>query len=213
MQEISKDSESIKLSLVKAACELFTTTGYNETTVRMITSKAEVDNKSFYYLFASKEELLETVVKHITDEEVTELERIGSEIDNPLERLMASVRFMLSCRRSRGLLVNLVEKRSVIINDMFKVNIMEKVCPFVEKLIRDGIACDQMHTDNPAQMAKLVVNNVVYVFYYLTTGVDHEETMQMIIAFIQITQAALGIKTEASKENLQRMYDSLEKIL
>lgn len=213
MQELVKDSEQIKMNLVNAASELFTAAGYNETTVRMITSKAGIDNGSFYYLFGSKEELLETVVEHITDEEVAELKKIGGKIADPLERLMASVRYMLSCKRSRGLLVNLVEKRSVIINDMFRNNIMEKVSPFVEQLIRDGIACGQMHTEEPAQTAKLVVDHVVYVFYYMTTEDDHEEIMKMMVAFIEMIRAALGIKTEASQENLQKMRESLREII
>lgn len=213
MQELAKDAEKIKKSLVNAASELFTTTGYNETTVRMITTKAEVDNRSFYYLFGSKEELLETVVEHITDEEVAELTKLGAQIDDPLERLMASVRFMLSCKRSRGLLVNLVEKRSVIINDMFKVNIMEKVCPYLEQLICDGIASGQMHMDEPAQTAKLLLNNVVYVFYYLTTEDDHEKIMKMMVAFIRMTEAALGLKKQASPVTFQKMQDSLREII
>jgi len=204
-----EDMELLKDKLIDAACELFTATGYNGVTVRMIAARAGVDSREFYYVFSSKEELLENVVGHITDDEVTQIKAICCAQDDPLGRLMDVVRFMLGCRSSRGLLVNLVEKRSVIINNMFRENIMDKATPLLAEVIESGVKAGTLRACEPRHTAMFIINSVSYVFYYMITGDDREDTLAMATALIQMLCATLGIKPDAAAEDAA----SLQKFL
>lgn len=200
-----EDTEELKNKLVDAACELFTTMGYNGVTVRMIAARAGVDSREFYYVFGSKEDLLENVVGRITDEEVAVIKTICSEADDPFHRLMGVVRFMLGCRRSRGLLVNFVEKRSIIINHMFKEDIMLKATPLLEKVIAGGVDEGMLNICEPRHTAMLIINSVSYVFYYMITGADRDEMIDMAMALIHMFCATLGIKPDDADEGAESM--------
>jgi AcrR family transcriptional regulator len=210
MQEFAiDDSEDVKRRIIEAACDLFTTVGYNGTTVRMITQRAGIDSRGFYYLFGSKEELLGNVVGHITDDEVAQLADICRQTDDTYRSIISVVEFILGCRRTRGLLVTLVEKRSATINNMFRENIMLKASPIVEELIQAGVAGGKLRVSKPAQTAKLIINSVSYVFYYMITGADRSEMLDMSVAFIQMLCSALGLGTDAADDDIASMQKLL----
>ncbi len=58
--QIKKDE--IRQRLMNAACELFTSKGFVESTISEITSKAGVGKGTFYTYFRSKEELVEAII-------------------------------------------------------------------------------------------------------------------------------------------------------
>jgi AcrR family transcriptional regulator len=80
------------------AGELFSKIGYNETTIRMITDKAEIDIRCFYYLFETKEDLLSDVVQQLADSEAAVFEGIVSGLSDPLVKLAAMLNEMFSFR-------------------------------------------------------------------------------------------------------------------
>jgi AcrR family transcriptional regulator len=203
LQEIAENAEKIKQNMVDAACELFTTVGYNETTVRMITAKAGIDNGHFYYLFSSKDELLDTVVEQLSDEEIAAYEQIASKPIDPLQKLSAMINEMSSERQGRELMIRLVKKRSVVVNNMFIENVMAKVSPLVEKLIIDGVECGVMTTVEPAQTAKLIVNNMIFIFD-MNAQTGAEENRQMLDALIHMTETSLGITTGTLGAGIQK---------
>lgn len=194
MDEVTENTVEIKQNLVDAACELFTAVGYNETTVRMISSKAGIDNNHFYYLFSSKEEVLDTVVKQLSDKVIAAYEQIASKLNSPLQKMSTMVNEMASYQQGRELVARLVKKRSVVVNNMFIENIRKKVSPLLEELIIDGVESGVMNTVEPAQMAKLIVNNMIFVFG-MNTLTGEEENRQMLDAFVHMTEASLGIKS------------------
>jgi AcrR family transcriptional regulator len=193
MQDMTSNPEALRQKMIDAGCELFSKIGYNETTIRMITDKAEIDIRCFYYLFESKEDLLGDVVQQLADSEAAAFDRIVSGFSDPLVKLAAMLNEMFSFRSARELMIGHVKKRYVIVNYMFKERIMEKAGPLVERVIAEGMKRGLMHTLEPAQTALLILNNMIFVLSGLLSS-DGVEKGKMLKAFFHMTEASLGIE-------------------
>ncbi|MDD3617545.1 MAG: TetR/AcrR family transcriptional regulator [Lachnospiraceae bacterium] len=62
MKKKTVKAEATKHDITKAALELFFEKGYENTSIRMITSKVGLEVGSFYYHFASKDEVMEAAI-------------------------------------------------------------------------------------------------------------------------------------------------------
>ena len=190
---MDKNPENYRQKVIDAGCDLFTRIGYNETTVGMIMERSGLDKYSFYYLFESKEALLNDVVRQMAESEIAVFERISGEYTDPLGKLTAMLNEMLSFRRARELMIGLVKKRCVVVNYMFKEHVMEKAVPLMESVITEGVLSGRMHTQEPAQTALLILNNMVLVLSGLfVSGCD--EKVKLLRAFFQMTEASLGLE-------------------
>ena len=67
MARITKEYYERKNEILDAAQELFLTQGYEKTSVDNIIKKVGVAKGTFYYYFKSKEDLLDKLVKRMTD--------------------------------------------------------------------------------------------------------------------------------------------------
>lgn len=184
--------EKIRESLIAAACELFATAGYAETTVKQIAKRAGMDVRLFSYYFESKEELLRAAIENLVEQEIAVFEQIAGSYESPIQQYAAMIREMMVFRRSKGMLVGLVKKRSVAVNFHFRELFMEKAAPVQEKVIVDGIRMCEMRVMAPRQTAQLIINNMFYVFSNFS-GQDEYDKRKMIDAFLDMTEASLGI--------------------
>lgn len=62
MTKKTPKAEATKNDIISAALELFFEKGYENTSIRMITAKAGIEVGSFYYHFASKDEVMEAAI-------------------------------------------------------------------------------------------------------------------------------------------------------
>ncbi len=81
------EKKSVKSRIVSAAWKLFYEKGYNKTTVDEIIELSGTSKGSFYYYFATKDELLNTL-SLILDEHYEELEHTMDDSMNSFDKLM-----------------------------------------------------------------------------------------------------------------------------
>ena len=62
MKKKTSKAEATKKDIIAAALELFFEKGYENTSIRMITAKVGIEVGSFYYHFASKDEVMEAAI-------------------------------------------------------------------------------------------------------------------------------------------------------
>ena len=183
--------QEIRQKLIDAGFELFTGTGYAETTIRMITERSGIENRSFYYLFESKEDLLRTIVEDLADSEIELLDKISQQPAGPLEKLSEMISSVISSQRGRELMLGLVKKRSIYVNNIYKEQIMEKANGIIQGVIDEGIAKGVMHA--PEQISKFILIGVIFLFLN-TVSVEEDERDKMLRAYLHMAEASLGLQ-------------------
>lgn len=189
--ELMKNPQEIRTKLIEAGYELFTETGYAETTIRMITKKAEVDNRSFYYLFESKEDLLRTVVEDLADNEIEKLEEIARMSAGPLDKLSAMIDSVISSRRGRALMMGLAEKKSAYFTNVFREYFMLKAGALVQGVVEEGIREGVMHA--PELTSEFILSGLIFLFLS-TVNADEIERERMLRAYLHITETSFGLQ-------------------
>ena len=90
-------TEATRAALIAAARKLFTERGYDDVATEEIVRAAGVTRGALYHHFGGKAELLEAVYERLEAESTERVARIvlGSEIDSPLEAMVAGIEAFL----------------------------------------------------------------------------------------------------------------------
>lgn len=133
MQRRTGTPHDTRGELIDAAWQLFTTRGYDATSVQDVIDKVGVSKGAFYHYFTTKEELLDTVVERTTRAAVAELEPVVTEPSRTaIEKLNG---FLAGLRRYRY-------RHFTLLKDAFRVLLHHQNAIIREKL-----------TERSAQMA------------------------------------------------------------
>ena len=95
MARVIKAYEERKAEMVAAAWRLFSENGYDQTTVNAIIESLGVSKGTFYHYFTSKEDILNAVVKTMTQEGLKAVQPIFDD-----ETLPAIDKYRLYCLQS-----------------------------------------------------------------------------------------------------------------
>ncbi|MBA7572828.1 HTH-type transcriptional regulator BetI [subsurface metagenome] len=161
MARITKEYHIRKNELLDTAQELFFAQGYEQTTVETIIQKVGVSKGTFYYYFKSKEDLLDKLVKRMTDKIQIEIKKIVKKTDldaiSKLEKAysVAGNIKLENIHLIRLMLKILYEKDNLILRyKVYKSNV-ELVVPEFAKIIEQGVKEKLFNTPYPHEAARL----------------------------------------------------------
>ncbi|MBA3061887.1 MAG: TetR/AcrR family transcriptional regulator [Atribacteria sp.] len=161
MARITKEYYERKNEILDAAQELFLTQGYEKTSVDNIIKKVGVAKGTFYYYFKSKEDLLDKLVKRMTDKIQIEIKKIVEKKDldaiNKLEKAysIAGNIKLENIHLIKLMLKILYEKDNLILRyKIYKSNV-ELLVPEFAKIIEQGVKEKLFNTPYPYEAAKL----------------------------------------------------------
>jgi len=160
-----KDTSDTAEALVNAGRELFSTHGYDGTSIRALTSRAGVNLGAVTYHFGSKEALYEAVAESVLTPLRALVTRIAELDAPPLERLDALVRGLLRHLHDhpelpRFMIQQLASDRSVpaAIGEILRYNIST-----VAGVIAEGQRVGHIRTGDPRLMALSIVGPSIWV--------------------------------------------------
>ena len=167
MPRISKAPEERRLELIETAERLFFRRGFDETTVSDIVKELYVAQGTFYCYFKSKDDVLAAVI-HRNISQV--IEKLRACIDQPSrsagERLSRIVSTMLSDYSGRTKLAVYMQKESNAgIHQRSITEVISRVTPMFEEVIRDGHQRGDFKVEHPSEMAALLVGILVHIFH------------------------------------------------
>lgn len=127
-----------KKELIKIAYELFITKGYENTSVDEIISKARIAKGTYYYHFASKEEMLEDVVNMMIDESVERAKKVV-EFNLGLEEKLVYTILALRVTPEEQLVENTIHtKENIILHKKINDRIIDEAVPILSKIVREA---------------------------------------------------------------------------
>jgi AcrR family transcriptional regulator len=167
MARISKAPEERRLELIETAERLFFRRGFDETTVSDIVKELNVAQGTFYCYFKSKDDVLAAVIHRSIAQGV---EKLRATIDRPSldagERLSRMVSGMLSEYSGRSKLALYMQKESNAgIHQKSVIEVVSRVTPLFEEVIRDGNHTGDFTVEHPTEMASLLVGILVHIFH------------------------------------------------
>ena len=149
--------------LLDAAWDLFSTNGWDGTTVQAVIDRLEVSKGTFYHYFESKEDLLDAVVERQSIEAMTSV-RAAVEQEEPalakIKRFVAATREwrLRELSAFRNVTRILYQDENIIILHKMKKRNMEMVLPLLSDIVAQGIAEGVFDVTDPEETAELFLN-------------------------------------------------------
>jgi len=205
---ILKDPEERKAEILNTAEKLFTTKGYNQTTILDILNEIGIAKGTFYYYFKSKEEVMDAIIMRIVSADAAAAKKIAD--DPNLSALQKLFQILLTQKPQSGsgkekMLEQFHRPNNAEMHQKSLVQSILHITPVLTQVIEQGIHENIMATDYPQETVEFLLASVQVI---LDEGLFHwrpEEAMRKVQAFIYIMEITLG----AEKECLSGMMDVL----
>ncbi|MHC2994166.1 MAG: TetR/AcrR family transcriptional regulator [Candidatus Atribacteria bacterium] len=162
MARITKEYHVRKNELLDAAQELFFTKGYKQTSIESIIKKIGVAKGTFYYYFKSKEDLMDKLVKRMTNQILSEIKKITERTD--LDALAKLNRAYITARNVKLENIDLIKlylkvlykDENIILRHKIYMSNIELLVPEFAKIISQGVEEKLFNTPSPHKAARLI---------------------------------------------------------
>jgi len=169
MVRIIKKHDERRTEFLNTAQELFFTRGYEQTAVETIINKMGLSKGTFYYYFKSKEDLLDALIKRLSEKILEEVRKIVDREDldaiTKLNRAYAVTRSVKleNLELLKVLLKVLYDDKNILFRFKIYRSSLEILAPEFSKIIRQGIKEKAFNTLYPDEAARLIFE-VAYTF-------------------------------------------------
>jgi AcrR family transcriptional regulator len=163
MARQKKKPEERRAELVGAARRLFSAEGYSAVSVQRIVGELSVAQGTFYYYFASKEEILDAVVADYVDALAARLAELGSDPSlDPREAFQEMVRAEMGFDAERAR--ELFAIQGVDMHTRIFSRTLLGLAPSYLAVIERGIAAGIFKTPCPDLIAETIILHVHFLF-------------------------------------------------
>lgn len=151
--------ETVK-KILDAAGHLFTTKGYDDTSLQEIITATKLSKGAIYHHFASKEQILLRLCERIGEENAAELRVIcGDPSLNGAQKLQAIFRASLlhqNQERMIEIMPPLIENPCFLAAELRSI-LAEAVPFFIQPVIEQGIADGSIRCEHPGELAEALI--------------------------------------------------------
>ena len=162
MARITKEYHERKNEILDAAQELFFTKGYKQTSIESIIKKIGVAKGTIYYYFKSKEDLMDKLVKRMTNQILIEVKKITERTD--LDALAKLNRAYITTRNVKLENIELIKlylkvlykDENIILRHKIYMSNVELLVPEFAKIIQQGAEEKVFNTPFPRKAARLI---------------------------------------------------------
>lgn len=164
---IVKDPIERRNEILDAAETLFTTKGYNETTIIDILKAVGIAKGTFYYYFKSKEEVLDAILVRLIDGDREKMQVVAKNTSmNPIEKISA---MLMAQQPQPG---DVKDRMNEIFHkpgngDMhlkYNVLALRHLSPLLAMVAHEGIEQGIFHLEYPEEIAEYLLGASVFAF-------------------------------------------------
>ncbi len=162
MARVTKEYHVRKNELLNVAQELFFTKGYRRTSVDAIIKKVGVSKGTFYYYFKSKEDLMNKLVKRMTNQILIEVKKITERTD--LDALAKLNRAYITTREVKLENIELIKlylkvlykDENIMLRHKIYMSNIDLLVPEFAKIIQQGVEEKVFNTPFPSKAARII---------------------------------------------------------
>lgn len=201
----TKDGEVRRREILVAARELFVKKGYDQTSVNDILKIVDIAKGTFYYYFASKEEVLEAIILDIVEEGAKKAEKIIKDKSIPLvNRIMMAI--MAQAPEFEGsdeIKEELHNVENAKLEQLYLRAMLKRMTPVLQEPVLEGIDRDIFHTEHPTECIESILLLGYMMFDCDVFQWEMEDYPRKIQAFLCNAEKMLGTKEGELKVLLQ----------
>lgn len=162
MARITKEYHERKNEILDVAQELFFSKGYKQTSIESIIKKIGVAKGTIYYYFKSKEDLMDKLVKRMTNQILIEVKKITERTD--LDALTKLNKAYITTRNVKLENIELIKlylkvlykDENIILRHKIYMSNVELLVPEFAKIIQQGAEEKVFNTPFPGKVARLI---------------------------------------------------------
>ncbi len=154
-----KEGEVRKQEILMVARELFVTKGYEQTSVNDILKIVDIAKGTFYYYFASKEEVLAAIILDIVEEGAKRAEWILKDKSVPLVNriMMAIMAQSPEFEGSEEIRDEMHKVENAKLEQLYTKAMLKRMTPLLEVAVTEGTAADIFHLDYPRETIESIL--------------------------------------------------------
>jgi len=190
---ITKDAIERRNEILDTAEKLFSTIGYEETTVNDILDTIHIAKGTFYYHFKSKAEVLDGIIKRRGDQNMEAAKAIaGSDLPAPqkLLAIMFSQKPKDAAQQELIVAIEAAENSRLFVKSL--TDILTRLAPLVGDVISQGVKEGVFDTPYPYESAELLLAAVHALFDNPDFHLSEAQTRQKAIAFLYAAEKICG---------------------
>lgn len=190
-----KAAEERRNEILDVAERLFAARGFDHTSITDIQNEIGIARGTLYYHFKSKEDILDGMIRRITEERAQKAQAIAGRNEIPvLERLTGMIRALQADDALGHEILEQVHKpQNALMHQKMQEELSARLIAPVTRLIEEGITQGICRTKYPAQVADMTLLYVNTAFDGLAAH-SKEEQRQKAAAFIYNLERLLGME-------------------
>lgn len=163
MTRTYKKHENRKTELLDIAQKLFYEKGYEKTTIEDIIKVAEISKGAFYHHFVSQEDLLNCLVRRISDQIVVEMRKVFEDpsigVTQKLRKAVVTGRNIKVSHKKllKTMLKVMYSDENLVLRYKLNATFIETIVPLYASLIEQGVKEGLFTTPSPAFTAKMMI--------------------------------------------------------
>ena len=205
-----KEGEVRRREILVAARELFVKKGYEQTSVNDILKIVDIAKGTFYYYFASKEEVLEAIILDIVEEGAKRAEMILKDKSVPLvNRIMMAI--MAQAPEFEGadeIKEELHKVENAKLERLYLRAMLKRMTPVLQEPVLEGINQGIFHAKYPTESIESILLLGHMMFDCDVFEWKMEDYPRKIQAFLCNAEKMLGTK-EGELQELLRMFGQM----
>lgn len=196
MPRIAKDPAERRNEIMDAAMELFSTKGYEHTSVRDIVNKIGVAQGTFYYYFTSKEEVATAVHERSL---TARLHQVASVVDDvnltAVEKLQQVLQqAFFTPKQEHAILEYFHDESNSVLHQKALAAKITAFTPYIVKIVQQGIDEGVFQLDNPQEVTEFLLVGISFLFDPAFFTWSDEEIRKKLLALEGIVDRLLGGK-------------------
>ena len=200
-----KDGEVRRREILDTARELFVSKGYDQTSVNDILRIVNIAKGTFYYYFASKEEVLEKIILDIVEKGAIKAKKILEDQSIPLvSRIMMAIMAQAPEFEGSNVIAEEIHKvENAKLERLYLKSMLHRMVPILEVPVLEGIEQGIFHVEYPKECIEsiLLLGHMMFDCNIFDWGID--EYQKKVQAFLRNTEKILGTQEGELKELLQ----------
>lgn len=205
-----KEGEVRRREILVAARDLFVKKGYEQTSVNDILKIVDIAKGTFYYYFASKEEVLEAIILDIVEEGARRAKKILKDKSIPLvNRIMMAI--MAQAPEFEGsdeIKEELHKVENAKLEQLYSRAMLKRMTPVLQEPVLEGIDRDIFHMEYPTECIESILLLGHMMFDCDLFEWKMEDYPRKIQAFLCNAERMLGTK-EGELQEFIRMFGQM----